>query len=121
MVQLNSTVKNTHERLNIFESNLAKNLTAAINQTEEQEFNCHIEFKREDKLPPGEYKKFEKIKMETYKYFSEINKDREVNRYFLDNLVCRYLLVKKYKEEETLKALKKYLDWQKFMRNTYTM
>ena len=40
-----------------------------------------------------------------------MNPDRKLNRYFLDNLICRFLMVKKYKEEETWKSLKDYIHW----------
>jgi hypothetical protein len=58
--------------------------------------------------------------MQIYHYFSSINKHRKINRYFLDNLICRYLMVNKYNEQVSLTAIKKYLDWEKVMRNKYT-
>lgn len=55
-----------------------------------------------------------------YQYYRSIHKDKKVNRYFLDNLICRYLTVKKYDEAESLKGILKYLQWEKQMRSKYT-
>ena len=62
-------------------------------------------------MPPAHYKKFEKLKAQIYAYYSSINRNKKLNKYFLDNLICRFLILKKYEEKETHEALKKYLDW----------
>lgn len=48
-----------------------------------------------------------------------LSSEDDINKYFYENLVCRYLLAKEYNFEQAKKAIVEYLNWEKQMKEKY--
>lgn len=45
--------------------------------------------------------------------------EEDINKYFYENLVCRYLIAKEYNFDEAKKGILQYLKWEKDLREKY--